>query len=125
MVDAIGTTYKNSILNALLRAASFTGPATVYAQLHSGDPGSTGTANVIAVTRQPITFGDAALSGQISNTAAIDFVGMPNVTVSYVSLWSGVTGGLLVSKGILGESTLVVLGDTYRLGVGDVQVRLT
>ena len=48
---------------------SFTAPAALYIQIHTGDPGASGTANVSAVTtRQAVTFGAPASGAQYAPT---------------------------------------------------------
>lgn len=63
-----------------------------HASLHTGDPGSTGTALTTAA-RQAVTWtvdGD----GDLTLTAPVNFTGVAaNGAVTYVGLWSASTGG--------------------------------
>lgn len=122
----MGMTTRNQILDNRLRGVALTAVATVYAQLHSGDPGTSGTANVIAgPARQTLAFANAASNGSISNTGVADFAAMPASTVTWVSLWDAATAGICLWYGPLSEAVTVVANDTFSLGVGDVIVTQT
>lgn len=58
-------------------------------QLHSGDPGADGTANVISNTSTAITLG-AAAGGVRSMASPLD-ISVPATTVSHYTLWEGAT----------------------------------
>jgi hypothetical protein len=62
---------RNAMLDAFARNVSYAN-AAVWVKLHLGDPGAAGTTNAAAeTTRKQATFGDAAASGAITNTAAV------------------------------------------------------
>ena len=117
---------RNKILDALCRNVSYAN-AAVWVKLHLGDPGAAGTSNAAAnTTRQQGTFGSAAASGAISNTAAIEWTSVPNTeTYSHISLWSASTGGTFLGSDDLSSTAPVTAGDTFRIPVGDLDVTVT
>jgi hypothetical protein len=90
----LSVTIRNNMLDALCRAGTFTN-AAVWVQMHIGDPGAAGTSNLAGnTTRQQATFGAAAASGTISNTAAVAWTSVStSETYVYASLWSASTVG--------------------------------
>lgn len=116
----------NSWLDALCRNTSYAN-ATVYVQLHTGDPGSAGTANVAAnTTRQQATFGAGAASRTISNTVAIEWTSVSNTeTYSWISLWSASTNGTFLGRDDLSSTASVTAGDTFRIPIGDLDLTVT
>lgn len=89
------TNFANKVL-AILRGVTFTAPANTYAQLHVGDPGASGTANVSAetsrkqYTRGTESGGSIGITGtgtQWSPWAA------GTETISHVSVWDNITPG--------------------------------
>ena len=67
-----------------------------FMQLHSGDPGTAGTANVVAgQTRQAPQWTASSGQGNFGLSTPTSFSGLPaNNPVSWVSFWSAVTGGV-------------------------------
>ena len=121
---AIATTYANNLLNALLRATSYTGPATVYLSLHTADPGTTGANEVTggSYARQAITF-NAAASKQVASSAQISFTGMPAVGspgVQYIGFWDAASAGNFIEGGALSAAKVVNAGDTFQFPSGNV-----
>lgn len=95
-------TIKNKLLDAILRAVPYSGPATVFVSLHSSDPGSTGAGEIAGggYARQVVAF-SAAAGGATANTETLEFTGMPAVTVGWVGLWSASSGGEFLWAGKL------------------------
>ena len=88
------TTGKNTVLGSGL-------PSTLYAALHSGAPGTDGTANEIsggspAYARKSVTMA-AATGGARAISAAVTFDVPSATTVAYASLWTASTGGSCVA----------------------------
>lgn len=114
---------EDAIANALRGGAagtSFTAPTTVYAKLHTGDPGEAGTSNASGTTtRNAIAFG-ASSGGVITNTADIDWTAWAagSETITHISLWDASTVGNCLGSGPLGSSKAVANGDTFRLTSG-------
>jgi hypothetical protein len=88
----------NKWLDALSNTSFVSGTATLYAQLHTGDPGGAGTTFPCThTTRQTISWSAAAsgtksASGSPVCTWTIAGLG-GNETVSHLSIWSSLTGG--------------------------------
>lgn len=106
--------HAHGILN-LFRGVTYTG-VTIWVQLHTGDPGAAGTANVSAVTdRHEATF-DAPSGGVMELSAALAAWSMTtSETLRYVSLWDAETGGNFKRSIILLTGKDVVNGDTFTL----------
>ena len=119
-------TVANSWLDALCRNTSYAN-ATVYVQLHLGDPGSAGTSNLAAETdRVQATFGSAASGRAISNTAVIEWLAVSNTeTYTWVSLWTASTSGTFLGRDDLSSSAAVTAGDTFRIPIGDLDLTIT
>jgi len=107
-----GLTYagENAVLDEIYNAGAGTFPtADPFISLHTADPADTG-ANEVAggsYVRQQAAFGPAA-SGTLSNTANIDFTGMPAVTVVAWGVNDASTAGTFFQTGWL--STVSGLG---------------
>ena len=111
---------ESQLLRHVLGVAAMTAVNTVYVQLHTGDPGEDGTANVSAETeRKTITFtesgGTATTSGSAPSWTAWD---SGAETISHVSLWDASTAGNCLFKGALTVSKPMTDGDTFELGNG-------
>jgi len=81
-------------------ADTITAPSTVYAGLHTGDPGEDGTANELVgngYSRTAGAFGNVSVIGDavsITNNAAIDF-GPATAswgTITHMSIWDSASG---------------------------------
>lgn len=91
---------------------------TLYAKLHTGDPGTACTANASAeTTRKALTF--AAESGGVATSSSVTWPSWPapanGETVSHVSVWDAVTGGNAIDYGVLASSRTMATGDPYIL----------
>jgi hypothetical protein len=117
---------RNAMLDAFARNVSYAN-AAVYVKLHLGDPGAAGASNAAAnTTRQQATFGNAAASGAISNTAAVEWTSVSNTeTYTHVSLWTASTNGTFLGSDDLSSSAAVTAGDTCRIPVGDLDLTIT
>lgn len=75
---------------------TFTAPAALFDQLHTGDPGASGTANVSSTTTRQTT-GWAAPSGnsmaQSATPSWASWAGTNGESVAGVSTWSASTAG--------------------------------
>jgi hypothetical protein len=67
---------------------------TPYISLHTADPGETGASEVTggSYVRQAGSFASAS-GGTITSDAAVNFTGMPAVTVTHVGVWDSLIGG--------------------------------
>jgi hypothetical protein len=90
----------------------------LYMQLHTGDPGASGTSNVSSTTtREAVTWG--APSGGVltaSNSPAWpSWAGTNGEVVTDVSYWSTVTGGTFAGSATLATSATMATSDTLTL----------
>jgi hypothetical protein len=114
----------NKILDAIARGVNYTAPIAFWIQLHTNDPGAAGTANVAGNgTRKQVTFGTAAASGAISNTAVVSWTaGEVDTTESYAfwSAWTASSGGTFTCSGT--ATGTVTVGDQAQLPIGAVDL---
>jgi hypothetical protein len=118
---------RNKMLDALTGRTTYTANAAFYVKLHLGDPGAAGANNAAAnTTRQQVTFGNAAASGAISNTAAVEWTSVSNTeTYSHVSFWTANAAGTFLGSDDLSSTAAVTAGDTFRIPVGDLDLTIT
>lgn len=126
-MGSISVGERNKMLDALTGRGNYTASAAVYAQLHTGDPGAAGTSNVATETdRVQATFGSAAASGAISNTAAITWEDVAATeTITHISLWSASSGGTFLGSDDLASSKALTAGDTFTVSIGDLDITVT
>lgn len=110
---------EDAVANALRgggAGTSFTAPTTVYAKLHTGDPGEAGTSNAAGeTTRQAVAFG-ASSGGVISLSSGGAWTNVSTgETYSHISLWDASTNGNCLGSGPLGASKTVAAGDNFTL----------
>ena len=111
----------NGILDAYARNVSYAN-AAVWVKLHTGDPGSAGTANVAGnTTRQQATFGSAAASKSIATTAATTWTSVSTTeTYSWLSFWTASTAGTFTGSVQLTTARSVTAGDTFTIPTGSL-----
>jgi hypothetical protein len=154
MSDAASNYLENKLLDHTLRysTAPYTGAGTVYCALFSGtfDPtvktaleaGTSATTltnwgyyeiNNASYARQAITFGNAASSGAISNTATVTFpvatsdynnTAASGSTVTALAIMDNSTGGNCLFFGQLTVSKQVSSGDQFTISSGNLTVQL-
>lgn len=114
----------NAWLN-VISGTTFTGAAGSFAQIHTGDPGASGTANVSSVTTRPsvswsaASAGSKAMSGTVSWTS---WAGTSPETVTDVSDWSASSAGTFYFSVQLTASKTVQTGDTLTLSTLSVSL---
>ena len=110
MPDGVSTANATAMLDALVDVA--------YAQLHTGDPGSNGTANVSSVTTREAT-GGLSVSGNVATAADepewTDWAGDDGEVVTDISLWSASTSGTFGGSMQLNSSVTMDIGDSPTL----------
>lgn len=110
----------NAWLNTIrgTSAASFTAKTTVYAELHVGDPGASGTTSVSAgsTTRIAINW-NAASSGAIAITANVGpwTNGGTSETLSHVAFFDASTAGNFLWSAAMGSTHAWASGDQFTL----------
>ena len=85
----------------------------LYAQLHSGPAGSSGTANVTTAARQAVTWGSTSGAGDFGLSSQVDFTGgASNGDIHSATLWSASTSGTYYGE-------FVIAGDAAFNSSGD------
>jgi hypothetical protein len=111
----------NAWLNVLrgTSAATFTGVTTLFVQLHTGDPGASGTSAVSSVTTRPALNFGAASAGSQSAIATLPswatWAGTNGEIVTHISVWGASSGGTFYYSAALTASKTVNTGDTLNL----------
>jgi hypothetical protein len=87
--------------------------AMTHMQLHTGDPGAAGTANVTSAARQAVTWSAATSDGDYGLASAVNFTGVAaNGAATWVSLWSAITSGTTYGNFALsGDATANAAGE--------------
>lgn len=125
MALGLSATIANDFLEWLFNAsATSTAPTNIWIQLHTGDPGAAGTANVAGnATRKDLTaaMGTAA-SGAITNTSAVTWTtGEVDTSEDYThwSLFDASTSGTFLLSGLV-TANAVTTGDEFTIPVGEL-----
>lgn len=126
MAVGIAAATLNSWLDGLCRSVTWTEPAGFFVKLHTGDPGSAGTANAAGETdRVAVTF-SAASGGAITNSAAVEWTAVSNAeTYSHVSFWDASVAGVFLGSDDLAVSRTVAIGDNFTIAAGDLDLAIT
>lgn len=105
----------NAWLN-VLRGTTFTGVATPHAQMHTADPGASGTTAVSTgvATRQPVTWA-AASAGSMALSASPSWTATGADTLTHVTAWSASSAGTFYASAALSASKTVANADTFTL----------
>lgn len=117
MTTGIAAASANSALDTWLNSS--------FAQLHTGDPGSAGTANVSSTTTRnaptysSATGGSKALS---SGPTWAAWTGTNGEVVSHISLWSASTGGTFKDSFPLTATKTINTGDVFSLSTHTVSM---
>lgn len=124
MATGMSTATCNSILDAIGNATAYS-IATPYIQLHTADPGASGTTAVATeTTRKLVSFG-AASGGAISNDAAITWTAVAgSEDFTHWTLWTASTAGTFIGSGTV-TANAVTAGDTFTIPIGDLDITLT
>lgn len=111
------STHINGILN-VFRATNYTA-VSPFVKLHTGDPGSAGTANASSeTTRKALTFA-APSSGTITASAVswATWSATSPETLTHYSIWDASTAGNFLMSGQFSASKTVTTGDTINATV--------
>lgn len=114
------TTLANKWLDTLSNTSYASGTATLYAKLHTGDPGAAGTANASQhTTRASVSFAAASGGSKASSGTpswSISGLTAPTTeTISHISLWDNVSAGNFLWSIAVTASKSVTNGDTLNL----------
>ena len=115
MAVGISTFLANKLLDHALRNTTYTPPTTIYAKMHTGDPGANGTSNASAQTTRVATTFAAAASGSIAINNNPEFTLNASETISHVSFWDASTAGNFLYSVAASVSKAGVSGDIIRI----------
>ena len=119
---------ENALINATLRATTYTSVATVYVSLWTSDPTDAGSGTEVSggsYARTAVTFG-APSNGVTTNSADVTF---PTCTSSWGTVgWIGIndaaTSGNLLYHTALDTSKTIDSGDIFKISTGNLSVTL-
>lgn len=126
MAGNLSNYLENELLDHFLGTTAYTMPTTVYVALYTVAPDDTGGGTQVtggSYARQPATFA-AASSGATSNSANIDFAGMPAATTVAIGVFDALTSGNLLLWGTLTTNKTTDAGDTLRIATGDLDISI-
>ena len=120
---------ENALINATLRATTYTSVATVYVSLWTSDPTDAGSGTEVSggsYARTAVTFG-APSNGATTNNADVTF---PTATASWGTVgWIGIndaaTSGNLLYHTPLDTSKTIDSGDIFKISTGNLSVTLS
>jgi len=119
---------ENALINATLRATTYTSVATVYVSLWTSDPTDAGSGTEVSggsYARTAVTFA-APANGVTTNSADVTF---PTATASWgVVGWIGIndaaSSGNLLYHSPLDTSKTIDSGDIFKISTGNLSVTL-
>ena len=117
---------ENKLLDHFLGTTTYTKPTTVYVALYTVVPTDAGGGTQVtggSYARQTAAFA-AASGGTTSNTANIDFAGMPAATTVAIGVFDAITAGNLLLWGTLTANKTTDAGDTLRIATGDLDISI-
>jgi len=119
---------EDALINATLRATTYTSVATVYVSLWTSDPTDAGSGTEVSggsYARTAVTFG-APSNGVTLNSADVTF---PTATASWGTVgWIGIndaaTSGNLLYHTALDTAKTIDSGDIFKISTGNLSVTL-
>lgn len=101
-------------------------PATLYVQLHIGDPGADGTANVATDNRRVSFTRTAAAGGAAENAALLEWLLAPATEdLTHITIWDASSGGnVWWIGGIVGAPVEAVSGQSTEIALGALDLSL-
>ena len=117
---------ENKLLDHFLGTTAYTMPNPVYVALFTVAPGDAGGGTEVtggSYARKTAAF-TAASSGATSNSANIDFTGMPAATTVSIALFDASTSGNMLVHGTLTTNKTTDAGDTLRIATGDLDISI-
>jgi len=118
MAEGFGAAGANTALDELVSVYP-------WVQLHTAAPGAAGTSNVATeTTRKQVTWG-AASGGAVANSAAVTWTSIAgSQDATHFTAWTASTSGNFGFSGTI-TANAYTAGDTYEIGIGDLDVTLT
>jgi hypothetical protein len=126
VADNLPDTIENQLLDALVGTASYsvTTPIKLALMTASGSDSAAGTdVTGGSYARQTISFGSAA-SGQIANSATINFTSMPAATVVGIEIYDSAGTPKRLAYGTLTASKTTASGDTLQFAASAITLSL-
>lgn len=120
MAVGISSYLANKLLDHTFRNVAYTPPATIYAKMHTGDPGAAGTANASAQTTRVATTFAAAAAGSIAISNTPEFTLNASETITHVSFWDASTAGNFLYSVAASVSKAGVSNDIIRISTNTV-----
>ena len=119
---------ENALINATLRATTFTSPAAVYVSLHTADPTDAGSGTEVSggsYARKSATFASPA-NGASATSADVTFDQATGSwgTITHIGIWDALTTGNLLYHTPLTTSKTIVTGDIFKIASGSLTVTL-
>jgi hypothetical protein len=118
---------ENALINATLRATTFTSPTTVYVSLHSADPTDAGGNEISgnSYARKAVTFGSPS-NGTSTNSADVTFDQATGSwgTITHIGIQDALTSGNLLYHTPLTTSKTIDTDDIFRIASGQLSVTL-
>lgn len=119
---------ENALINATLRATTFTSPATVYVSLHTADPTDAGTGTEVSggsYARKSASFA-APSNGASATNADVTFDQATGNwgTITHIGIWDALTTGNLLYHTPLTTSKTIDTGDIFKIASGSLTVTL-
>ena len=116
-------------LKAINDAALGTSALNLFASWHTADPGQTGASEytLVGITRVAsgtLTSSNDTDSADLTNAAAITSPAATGATdaITYVGLWTALTGGIFVGSHLLTTAVTLALGEKIRVPAGDLDL---
>ena len=119
---------ENALINATLRATTYTSPATVYVSLYTTDPTDADSGTEVSggsYARTSVTF-DAPSNGVTQNSADVTFPTATGSwgTVSHIGVHDASTSGNLLFHTALDTAKTIDSGDIFKIETGNLTVTL-
>ena len=125
MAVNISATLADDLLNLAFKGTTYAGNSTVYAQLHTGAPGSAGTANIATeTTREALTLGTAFSAGSAVTTADLTWTSVAATEIyTDITIWTASSGGTFLGSGTITGGS-VSSGNNFTIPSGDLTISL-
>ena len=101
----------------------------LFASWHTADPGATGAneytaVGITRVASGTLTSSNDTDSADLTNAAAITSPAATGATsaITYVGLWTALTGGVFVGSHLLTTAVTLALGEKIRIPAGDLDI---
>jgi len=117
---------ESKLIDHFLGTTTYTKPTNVYVGLFTVTPGEAAGGTEVtggSYARQVAAFG-AASSGATTNSANIDFAGMPAATTVAIGIFDAITSGNMLLYGSLTVNKTTDAGDTLRIATGSLSVSI-